>query len=103
MRHDNGARRRSLAGARDPRPVVRSGVWNVNTKTVAETTTPPLAEQATELVARLGQSLSTMAGLALPPHALVKLQGEYLAESTALWNRLLSSSTEPSAPAKPDR
>ncbi|MEO6743862.1 MAG: alpha/beta fold hydrolase, partial [Caldimonas sp.] len=46
--------------------------------------------------------MRSLSGLSVPPQSLLKLQSDYLAESTALWNQMLAAS-KPEAPAKPDR
>jgi len=61
-----------------------------------------LAGQATALAASLTDSMRSLSGLSVPPQSLLKLQSDYLAESTALWNQMLAAS-KPEAPAKPDR
>ena len=50
-----------------------------------------VAEQATALAASVTDSMRSLSGLRLPPRSLLKLQSDYLAESTALWNQMLSS------------
>jgi polyhydroxyalkanoate synthase len=61
-----------------------------------------LAEQARSLAASLTDSMKSLSGLSLPPQSLLKVQSDYLAESTALWNQMLAAS-KPEAPAKSDR
>ncbi len=61
-----------------------------------------VAGQATALAASLTDSMRSLSGLSVPPQSLLKLQSDYLAESTALWNQMLAAS-KPEAPAKPDR
>jgi len=62
-----------------------------------------MAGNAGELMADIGRSMQSMAGLTLPPQSLLKLQSDYLAESTALWNRLIGAPQPASAAAKPDK
>ena len=54
-------------------------------------------EQAVTLAAMAGASIEALARLHLPAPALLKLQGEYLAESTAVWNQTLAGSANASA------
>jgi polyhydroxyalkanoate synthase len=61
-----------------------------------------LAGQASGLAAAMGESMRSLSSLAVPPDALLKLQNDYLAESTALWNHMLGASKEP-PPARSDR
>jgi polyhydroxyalkanoate synthase len=61
-----------------------------------------MADEATALVAGLGRSLQSIAGLNVSPDALMRLQGDYVSESTALWNRLIGASKEP-ADGRADR
>ena len=71
--------------------------------------TGELMSQATQLAASFGDSLRALAGLKVPAQSLLKVQGDYLAESTALWNRLLGASVGrkdgkgAEAPGKPDK
>ncbi|HEX7439163.1 MAG TPA: class I poly(R)-hydroxyalkanoic acid synthase [Caldimonas sp.] len=46
--------------------------------------------------------MQALSGLSVPAPALLKMQGDYLAESTALWNRMLGAPV-PEVPAKSDR
>jgi polyhydroxyalkanoate synthase len=61
------------------------------------------AGQASSLAAMVGDSMQSLAQLNLPAPALMKLQGDYLAESTAVWNRMLEApgSGAEAPPAKP--
>jgi len=61
-----------------------------------------MAENATRLVAELGRSMQSIAGLTVAPQSLFKLQTDYLAESTALWNRLIGAQPAPVAD-RPDK
>jgi polyhydroxyalkanoate synthase len=54
-----------------------------------------LAGQAAKLATSFGESLQALSGIQLAPAALAKLQTDYLAESTAVWNQLLGSSIAP--------
>ncbi|MEO7007712.1 MAG: hypothetical protein ABI156_01065, partial [Caldimonas sp.] len=47
-------------------------------------------EPASRPAATLGKAVEAMAQIGLPASALLKLQGDYVAESTAMWNQLLS-------------
>ncbi len=61
-----------------------------------------LAERATSLAASVGETMQVLSGLSVPAPALLKLQGDYLAETTALWNRMLGAPVA-EVPARPDR
>ncbi len=78
----------------------------MNTKTKGKTraavAAPPvdaLAPEAAKPATPFGDSLQVFAGLNVAPPALLKLQSDYLAESTAVWNQLLGNPAE-SLPAK---
>ncbi len=63
-------------------------------------------DNATALGAAISDALRTMSGLNLPMQAMAKLQGEYLNEATALWNKTLGrlQADGSAEPAKlPDR
>ena len=62
-----------------------------------------MAGNAGELVADLGRSMQSVAGLSVPPRSLLKLQADYLAESTALWNRLIGAPREAAETGKGDK
>jgi polyhydroxyalkanoate synthase len=62
-----------------------------------------LAEQASTLAASLAESMRSLSGLSLPPQALIEMQNRYLAESTTLWNEMLSTPRTKAEPAKQDR
>src|SRR4051794_35380216 len=90
---------------RSPHPRRRHRGDPVTSKTPSAPAFPmpaAFAGQATGLMAGLGQSMRSLAGLPLPPDALLKLQQEYLAESTQMWNRLIGPSKEPPG-AKADK
>jgi polyhydroxyalkanoate synthase subunit PhaC len=61
-----------------------------------------IAEQASGLAASMGESMRSLSGLAVPPDALLKLQNDYLAQSTSLWNQMLGASKGQPA-ERPDR
>jgi polyhydroxyalkanoate synthase len=61
-----------------------------------------LAERATSLAASVGEAMQVVSGLSLPAPALLKLQGDYLAESTDLWNQMLGAAL-PEGQTKTDR
>ena len=46
-------------------------------------------DPATAMAASLGEAWKSLSGLAVRPEALASLQGQYLADATALWNRVL--------------
>ncbi|HUP07812.1 MAG TPA: class I poly(R)-hydroxyalkanoic acid synthase, partial [Caldimonas sp.] len=78
---------------------------NENQNSVASSMPDPLAMagSAGELVADLGRSMQSVAGLSVPPRSLLKLQADYLAESTALWNRLIGAPCEAAETGKGDK
>ena len=62
-----------------------------------------LAGQTGEFMADLGRSMQSVAGLTVPPASLLKLQSDYLTESTALWNRLIGRPRDGAAVEKGDK
>src|SRR5438128_1587895 len=59
-----------------------------------------LAEQASGLSVAVAQTAQALSKVSVPPPALVKLQADYVSESTALWNRLLGSTPATDAAGK---
>ena len=59
--------------------------------------TGELMSQATQLAASFGDSLRSLAGLKVPPKSLLKLQGDYLSESTALFRFRRRTRSRPSS------
>ena len=60
------------------------------------------AEPASSPAAGLGEAVEAMAQIGLPVPALLKLQSDYIAESTSMWNQLLSlPGADTPAPARP--
>ena len=49
----------------------------------------------------MGEVWKTMSGVALPADALTKLQSDYLAQATALWNDALSHWQQQGTPPAP--
>jgi polyhydroxyalkanoate synthase len=104
LSHDNALTKYDvLQGIPARRSPARRGGADVKTELKPQIPGPAeVAEQATALAASVTDSMRSLSGLRLPPQSLLKLQSDYLAESTALWNQMLSSA-RPEAPAKPDR
>ena len=63
----------------------------------ARTLVPDLAAGAQAMTASLGEAWKVFSGLSVPMPTLAELQGEYLKQSTELWNQTLHAGAAPPA------